>query len=1047
MGNRVAQLGVALMLAGGTQARADEVRPGSSAVEFNRDIRPILSDACFHCHGPDKAKRKGDLRLDSEAGARAVIVAGDLEGSEVYRRITSTDESERMPPPDSGRTLSPDQVARIRRWIEGGATWGAHWSLVAPKRPTPPAARGPARPRNAIDAFVLARLDREGLAPAPDAGRTTLIRRLSLDLTGLPPSPEEVDAFLDDPSTDAYEKVVDRLLGSPRYGERMAARWLVAARYADTSGYQSDGERFMWRWRDWVIDAYNRNMPFDRFTVEQVAGDMLPDATLDQVIATGFNRNHRGNSEGGIIPEEYAVEYVVDRVETTATVWLGLTVGCARCHDHKYDPITQKEFYGLYAFFNNIPEKGRALKIGNSPPYIKAPTPRELAKLASLDGEVAAAERRFTDIEPELSRLQPAWEKSLPSTPAIVWAADRGLKAHYRLDGDTKDATGGGNPASSPGGTPDFSPGPIDEAAHFDGIRSLDAGNVGDFGYFDKFSIGAWVYPQDPRGGTIVSRITDATTPDGYVLALEDGKVRIGLIKRPLDDAIRVESRRPLEPGSWHHVLFTYDGSRVASGLTLYVDGKREPLTVLLDDLNQTFQTKGPLRIGVGGGGTQGHFRGAIDDVRIYGAALNGDEVETIATPEPITAIAGLPPGERTAAQARKLRMYYLDHVAPLPFREARNRMLELRRAREDVWDRVPTTMVMQEMATPRPTFLLARGQYDKPAERVDAAVPASLPPLPRGAKTDRLALARWLVDPDHPLTARVAVNRQWQMLFGMGLVKSVDDFGSQGEWPSHPELLDWLATEFIRLDWDVKALLRTIVTSATYRQASRATAELTRRDPENRLLARGPRFRLSAETIRDQALAASGLLVEERGGPSVKPYQPEGLWTELAETPYVRDNGAALYRRSLYTFWKRTIAPPSMMTFDASGRETCSVRETRTNTPLQALTLMNDVTFVESARVLAERVLMQGGSSPEARLAMAFRLATARRPDADEMEVLRGGLEEHLAYYRSHPEAARKLARAGEAPRLEGLDPCEVAAYTTVAGLILNLDETITKE
>ncbi|MEJ7638675.1 MAG: DUF1549 domain-containing protein [Singulisphaera sp.] len=423
----------------------------------------------------------------------------------------------------------------------------------------------------------MARLDREGLSPAPDADKTTLIRRLSLDLTGLPPSPQEVDAFLDDSSPDAYEKVVDRLLGSPRYGERMAARWLDAARYADTSGYQTDGERFMWRWRDWVIDAYNRNMPFDRFTVEQIAGDMLPNPTLDQVIATGFNRNHRGNSEGGIIPEEYAVEYVVDRVETTATVWLGLTVGCARCHDHKYDPVTQKEFYSLYAFFNNIPEKGRALKVGNSPPFIKAPTPQQQAKLADLDGEIAAADRHFTDIEPELSRLQPAWEKSLPSTPAIVWAAERGLKAHYRLDGDTKDATGGGKIASSPGGMPDFAPSPLDKAALFDGERSIDAGNVGDFGYFDKFSIGAWVRPEGPRGGAIISRTTDATTPEGYLLALEDGKVRIGLIKRPLDDAIRLESRRRLEPGSWHHVLFTYDGSRVASGVTLYVDGKREP--------------------------------------------------------------------------------------------------------------------------------------------------------------------------------------------------------------------------------------------------------------------------------------------------------------------------------------------------------------------------------------------------------------------------------------------------------------------------------------
>jgi hypothetical protein len=1047
MGIRTAQLVVALMVACVVGARAEAPDPTLAAVNFNRDVRPILSDACFHCHGPDKSRRKGDLRLDVEADARAVIVAGNLGESEVHRRITSRDEDERMPPPDSGRSLTPGQVETIRRWILQGAPWAAHWSLVPPTRPTLPPVRDPSWARNAIDDFVLARLDRDGLSPGPEAGRTNLIRRVSLDLTGLPPTPEEVDAFLSDSSPDAYAKIVDRLLASPRYGERMAVRWLDAARYADTSGYQTDGERFMWRWRDWVIDAYNANMPFDRFTVEQIAGDMLPGATLDQVIATGFNRNHRGNSEGGIIPEEYAVEYVVDRVETTATVWLGLTAGCARCHDHKYDPITQKDFYGLYAFFNNVPEKGRALKTGNSPPYVMAPTSVQRAELDRIDGEIAATERTLRGMEPEIARLQRGWEASLPSEPPIRWASGRGLKSHFRLDGDLGDAATKGRLATASGTAPGFTAGPDDRAVTLDGRGFIDAGDVGDFGFLDRFSIGAWVRPEGPGGGAIVSRSTNASTPLGYLFSIEDGKVKIGLYKRPLDDAIRVESRRRLEPGSWHHVLFTYDGSRLAAGVVLYVDGSREPLTVLLDDLNQTFQVKEPLRIGAGGGGTQGHFSGAIDDVRVYNVALGNEEVETIAVARPVNEIAGLAPEERSRAEARKLRMYYLEHEAPVAVRQAREALLALKTSKQRLLDRVPTTMVMREMDKPRETFVLVRGQYDKPGERVDATVPSSLPPLPRDARKDRLALARWLVDPGHPLTSRVAVNRLWQMLFGTGLVKTADDFGSQGEWPSHPDLLDWLATEYGRIGWDTKALLKTMVMSATYRQSSKVSPESLRRDPENRLLARGPRIRLSAEAIRDQALAISGLLVEERGGPSVKPYQPEGLWTDLSETPYVRDNGASLHRRSLYTFWKRTIAPPSMMTFDASGRETCSVRETRTNTPLQALTLMNDVTFVEASRVLAERVLAEGDAKPDARLTRAFRLATSRPPVAGELEILRAGLEEHLAYYQAHPDAAETLARAGEAARRKGLDPREVAAYTAVAGLLLNLDETITKE
>jgi hypothetical protein len=1026
--------------------------PLPEIASFNRDVRPILSDACFQCHGPDKARRKAGLRLDTEAGANALrgdsraVVPGDPARSELFRRITAADEAERMPPARSGRKLSPREIELIRRWIEQGAKWQPHWSLIAAERPPLPDARGARWARNPVDLFILERLEREGLAPSAEADRTTLIRRVTLDLTGLPPTPAEVDAFLADGAPGAYEKVVDRLLASPRYGERMAAPWLDGARYADTNGYQSDGERSMWRWRDWVIDAYNANMPFDSFTVEQLAGDLLPGATLRQKIATGFNRNHRGNAEGGIIPEEYAVEYVVDRVETTATVWLGLTAGCARCHDHKFDPIKQKEFYRLFAYFNNVPERGKAIKYGNSPPMIKAPTVTQQRQLADLQRELAAAEEHYRKLQPQFDAAQAKWERSLKGARPVPWSPTRGLVAHYELDGDTANKAGTSAAGAFRAGAPAYVPGRVGQAGDFDGKRFLDCGDVAKFGYYDKFSLGAWVYPRGPQGGTVLSRMTDESRADGYSLVLEGGRVQVNLVKRWLDDAIRVETERALEPGRWHHVLATYDGSRVAAGVKVYVDGRPEKLEVQLDDLNQSFRTSQPLRIGAGGG-PAGRFHGSLDDVRVYHECLPAEHVAVIATTEGVTDIAALPPGRRTESQAQKLRLYFLEKQAPEPVRKGWQRLTGLRKRREELIESFPTTMVMEELPRPRDTFVLIRGEYDKRGEKVTAGVPASLPPLPPGAETNRLGLAKWLVHPSNPLTARVAVNRIWQIHFGTGLVKTAEDFGSQGDWPSHPELLDWLATEFVRSGWDVKALHRLIVTSATYRQASRVTPALLAKDPENRLLARGPRFRLSAEVIRDQALAVSGLLAERVGGPSVKPYQPPGLWKELADVDYKPDKGEGLYRRSLYTYWKRTVAPPAMVTFDAGGREACSVRRSRTNTPLQALTLMNDVAFVEAARVLAQRVMRDGGPTAGERIALAFRLATGRRPRPVEVQVLLDGFADHLARYQKDREAALKLVRIGEARRDGGLDVSELAAYTAVASLILNLDEVITRE
>lgn len=1038
-------------------AAAEESRPTeASLIEFNRDIRPLLSDACFHCHGPDKARRKADLRLDTEEGAkadlggRAALVPSDLESSELYQRITSKDPAERMPPPESGRSLTPAQMEVFRRWIEQGATWQKHWSFLAPVSPKIPVVRDSARVRNPIDAFVQHRLEREKVAPAPEADRTSLIRRVTLDLTGLPPTPDEVDAFLTDRSPDAYERVVDRLLASPRFGERMAVRWLDAARYADTSGYQTDGERHMWRWRDWVIEAYNYNLPFDQFTVEQLAGDLLPGATLDQLIASGFNRNHRGNSEGGIIPEEYAVEYVVDRVETTYTVWLGLTMGCVRCHDHKFDPLTQREFYRSFAFFNNVPESGRAIKIGNSPPMIRAPTRDQQTQLVLLDQRFAAAESLAAGRSNDLRKLQAEWERTVEAPTVADWTIERGEVVHVRFDNER--ATVAGSAADHfEGGTPDYVAGRIGEAARFDGERYVNAGDVGGFGFFDKFSLSAWIYPRGDAGGTIVSRMSDVEHGDGYAVVLEQGCIQVNLVKRWLDDALRVETERKLEPDRWHHVLVTYDGSRVATGVVIFIDGVAVPTRVNLDLLNQTFASKEPLRIG-GGNGPAGRFHGLIDDVRVFHVVLDEDEAQVVATAETPAQILAIPMEGRTRAQAAKLQATFLDRTAPAELRDIFTQVVALRRERESLVENFPTTMVMQELPVPRETRILLRGEYDKPGDPVTAGVPGCLPSMPDGATANRLAFARWLVDGKHPLTARVAVNRMWQMLFGIGLVRTVDDFGAQGEWPSHLELLDWLAVQFSALGertpaWDTKRLLRLIVTSATYRQSSRASPELLQRDSENRLLARGPRVRLSAEMVRDQALFASGMLTERLGGPSVKPYQPAGLWKELADTDYEQDRGASLYRRGMYTFWKRTVPPPTMITFDSAGRETCIVRETRTNTPLQALTLMNDVTFVETSRALAECVMRDVDGSPDERLTRAFRLLVARSPSEKELAVLLQGWQVQRDRFAKSPEAAQNLLKQGESTFDVRLDPAELAAYTMLAGVILNLDETIMKE
>jgi hypothetical protein len=793
----------------------------------------------------------------------------------------------------------------------------------------------------------------------------------------------------------------------------MAIRWLDASRYADTNGYQTDAERDMWRWRDWVIEAFNRNQPYDQFITEQVAGDLLPNATLRQKIATGFSRNHRGNSEGGIVPEEYLAEYAVDRVETMSTVFLGMTIGCARCHNHKYDPISQKDFYSLFAYFNNIPELGRYLKYGNTPPFVKAPTADQQAELAKLERAAADSDRRFANLESQSQDARRKWQKQLKL------GADWSLADGLVVEPDLADT-------------------------HFDGKRQVDAGDKGGFGFYSKFTLTARIKPSTANG-PIITRAEDDDEGKGYGLYLENGKLQGNFIARRLDDSIRVQTKAALPLNEWHTVALTYDGSRVAQGVQIFIDGRPQELEILLDAINQEFAVKEPLRVG-GGGAAGKRFQGEIAGVRVYDRATTKPEAALLAVTETLDHIAKMPEARRTPFQSAKLREAFLESGAVPELTAATHEHIAAIRKRDAYLESVPTVMVMEEIPQPKPTFVLLRGSYDKPGDPVTRRTPEALSPLVETVPS-RLGLAKWLTDPANPLVARVAVNRLWQMYFGVGLVKTTEDFGVQGEWPSHPELLDWLATEFVRSGWNVKALQKTILMSATYRQGSHVTPDLVQRDPENRLLARGPRVRLPAEVIRDQALAISGLLVEKQGGPSVKPYQPAGLWSELGGADYKADTGEGLYRRSLYTFWKRTAPPPFMANFDSALRESCTVRESRTDTPLQALNLMNDVTFVEAARKMAERVLREGGSETDARLNYALRLATARTATAKDLETLRASLAWQRDAFTTNPAAAEELLSQGASPRDKTIPAAEHAAWTAVCSLILNLDETVSKE
>ncbi|MEX2138545.1 MAG: PSD1 and planctomycete cytochrome C domain-containing protein [Pirellulales bacterium] len=1009
-------------------------------IDFNRDIRPILSDKCFKCHGFDDATREAGLRLDKrevaiaplESGSVA-IVPGKATESELVVRVTSKDADVKMPPPDSGKRLTDDEIAKLTRWVAEGAEYQRHWSFIPPTRPALPEVKHQNWVRTPIDQFTLARLEKENLLPSLEANRRDLLRRVTFDLTGLPPALAEVDAFLLDNSPDAYEKVVDRLLASPRFGEHKARYWLDAARYADTHGLHFDNERYVWLYRDYVVNALNANKPFDQFTLEQTAGDLLPNATLEQKIATGFGRCNVSTNEGGSIDDEVLMRYGVDRVETMSTVFLGLTTGCAVCHDHKFDPITQKEFYELFAFYSWSADRAMDGNIQLPPPIVKAATPEQQGQLADFDRRIAQIQKQITDELAKIDYVEPAESQATTSftdPTEYVWIDDdtpAGAKQQgnspWEFISKSKLAPYSGQRAST---------------RTADGVSQhffTEAQPPLRVGEGDKLFTYVYLDPSNPPK-TIMLQWNDGTW---------EHRAFWGDDLIPFGSGPQSPNHLHLGPlpkaGEW--VRLEVEAQRVGLAPGAAING-----WAFTQYDGRTYWDKAGIVTRMPQAGT------GFDSLAKWEAYERSLKKSGLS--EPVKKAVKIDPDKRNDEQEKQIRDYFLQKIYPKtrPAFEASEKQLEdLNKQKRDLDAKIPASLVMEDLDKPRDTFVLIRGQYDKKGEKVEPGIPAALGELPEGAPKNRLGLARWLTSRENPLTARVTVNRVWQQYFGMGLVKTTEDFGAQGQLPTHPDLFDWLAVDFVESGWDVKRLHKQIVMSATYRQSSQVTPELLARDPDNELYTRGPRFRIDAEMVRDQALFVSGLLAEQLGGRPVRPYQPPGIWEAVAfkgsNTEFFKpDVGEGLYRRSLYSFWKRTAPPPSMVTFDAPDREACVVQRARTNTPLQALVLMNDTQFVESARFLAERVIREGGATPEDRLTYAFRLATARRPAANELAVISRVFQSHLDEYKSNADAAKKLLDVGaKKSDLTKFDASELAAYTMATNLILNLDETITKE
>ncbi len=1031
--------------------------PLPEEVSFNEHIQPILSENCYHCHGPDSGTREpkdNPLRLDladkaflPRENGSPVIVKGDPAASLLMRLIRSGDPAEIMPPPTSHKKMSSRDAALVERWIRQGAGYQAHWSFIPPERPEVPGGGNP------IDHLVAEKLAVSGLKENPPEDPRRFIRRLHLDITGLPPSPDAVEKFTREAAADydaATARAADELLATPAAAEQQARLWLDAARYADTHGIHIDNYRAIWPYRDWVVEAFLRNQPWDSFTIDQIAGDMLPAATLEQRIATGFSRCLPTTGEGGAISEEYDAIYAKDRVETVSAVWLGLTTGCAACHDHKFDPITTEDFYSLAAFFRNTTMQAMDGNNSAHPPNVFAPIPADRPRWDELAGETAELESALAGRKAEAG---PDFRKWL-ATATIGAAADGDSTLELHIPFDTAAPVIPGRWKGKPaawdlGGS--RRDGPLGPALLVNTV-SKDLGDLVSIGRDDRLSFGALIYIEGTPRGSIIGRMDPAAAHRGWDLWLEGGKPAVHVIDRWPDSANKVTAPKPLEPGRWHHVMVTFDGTLAShQTMRLYVDGQAVPAGPDPNTLGQDLKVGVPLRIGSRAGGGEGPDGVvAIQDFRFYRRILSTAEIAELSRQAELRQYLAIDPAARTPAQTEALLDHYLA-TADAASMGPRARLQALRKEQNVIRDRGSITLVMEERKDGEPmAHILERGVYASKGRQVPAKVPASLPALAADQPHNRLGLARWLVDRRNPLTARVTVNRAWQQFFGTGIVESSGDFGIMGSRPTHPGLLDWLAVEFMDSGWDHRHILRLIATSRTYRRSAVISAEQLERDPYNRLLSRGPRHRLDAECLRDLALSASGLLSQEPGGPPAKPYQPEGIWEAVAmpqsnTRSYKADEGKGLHRRSIYTFWKRTAPPPSMEILNAPAREVTCSRRDQTNTPLQALVLLNDPQFIEASRVLAAHAILSSGDAA-ARLDYITSRLLGRRLDGEERGIVMASFGKAAATYASDPAAAGKLIRQGATPPDPAIPAAELAAWTLTASQILNLDEAVTR-
>jgi hypothetical protein len=1035
-------------------------------LDYNEHVKPILSDKCFACHGPDKAKQKAGLRLDIEKMAfaslkehpdKVAINPGNLTGSEFFHRMMSSDPEFMMPTPGSHLTLTATEKATLIKWIEDGAEYKPHWAFVKPEKHEVPEIENEDRAVNPIDNFIIAKLEQQKLKPTKEADKETLLRRLSLDLTGLPPTLPEIDAFLKNNAPNAYEQQVDRLLKSPHYGEKMAVDWLDLARFSDSHGYTVDRLRDMSPYRDWVIAAFNRNQRYDQFIHWQLAGDLMPKPTKDMLIATAFNRNHQQNMEGGVVEEEFQTEYVIDRTNTFGDAMLGLSVGCAKCHDHKYDPISQKNYYELFSFFNNVKEAGQISWDDALPtPTLMLPTPEQEKMIRFMKAQSDTQEKI---LETAKKSAISDFEKWITVGSYRKLATEKlpksGLVAAYSFDGAS--LKNGVNPkqegamkreSGQPGGEPVFENKEHGKAMVLDGDIFLDLNEVGVYRKSEPFSVALKVnIPKDLKEGVVFhkSQAERLYNFRGYHLYLRDNRLELNMAHTSPSNAITKISKPNIPRDQWIQLTVTYDGSAKARGFKLFLNGQELPMETTMDQLTKDILFKSKVQPGLQIGAWWrglGFKGGKVDDILVYDRELMPYETEIIAGRKNWAEITGKRPEQLATKEKEILKTYYLNIVNPSTTAVARD-LTKFRTSISDSTEQVREIMVMQEMPKRKKAHILLRGNYDAFGEEVFPNTPGSVLAFPKNLPKNRYGLALWLTDKNNPLTSRVAVNRFWQNFFGTGLVKTTEDFGNQGEMPSHPQLLDWLAVRFQESGWDVKSLCKMMVMSATYRQDSRPTKEMREKDPENRLLAHGPVNRMTAEMIRDNALVASGLINPKIGGKSIKPYQPDGLW-EINNTHYTPDSGDVVYRRSLYVIAKRAVPNPTLSTFDATSRSFCVVRRQKTNTPLQALVTLNDPTFTEAAKVIGEQMTR----IPDSRQAIvsSYRKLTGKKPTENEVRLLLSLREMEEKKFRTNPKKTTGWLQAGQYVTDKTLDPAKIAANAVVASTILNSDATLTK-